>query len=61
MLFSLRLAGKFQKEGKYDAKLSLICVTTLEKMAYIKTIFCGDPHYFPPHLSVLEDKHIREN
>lgn len=59
--FSLSQAAKFQKEGKYGAKLSLICVTTLEKMAHIKTIFCGDRHHFPPHLSVLEDQHIREN
>lgn len=59
--FPLRPAAKFQKEGKYGAKLSFICVTTLEKMAHIKTIFCGDPHHFPPRLSVLEDQHIREN
>lgn len=59
--FSLRRAAKFQKEGKYGAKLSLICVTTLEKTAHIKTIFCGDTHHFPPHLSVLEDQHIRGN
>lgn len=51
----LKTGSKVSKEGKYGAKLSFICVTTLEKMAHIKTIFCGDPHHFPPHLSVLED------